>query len=115
MKTSILKPKTYEEILDEAIKMLPVDAFIVKFLYRYQIQPIIDLDYIRSIETPNIKVSVTEKRPYIEQGGFRLNYTHPFAIEIEINVSDYPSWEGQYQDKSIIIENFRVIEIRDNT
>lgn len=115
MTNSILKPKTYEEILDEAIKMLPVDAFIVKFLYRYQIQPIIDLDYIRSIETPNIKVSVTEKRPYIEQGGFKLKYTHPFSIEIEINVSDYPSWEGQYQDKSIIIENFRVIEIRDNT
>lgn len=95
--------------------MLPVDAFIIKFLYHYNVNHnSIDLDYLRSIETPNIKVSVTEKRPYIEQSGFRQRFTHPLGIEIEINVSDYPSWEGQYQDKSIIIENHRIIEIRDN-
>jgi len=113
---SILKPKTYEEILTEAEKMLPVDAFIVKFLYHYNVNHnVIDFDYIKSIETPNIKVSVTEKRPYIEHGGFKNTVCGPFGIEIEINVSDYPSWEGMYQDKSIIIKDFRVIEVRDNT
>jgi len=112
---SILKPKTYEEILEETEKMFSVDAFIVKFLYRFQLQHFIDLDYIRSIETPDIKVSVTEKRPYIEHGGFKNTVCGPFGIEIEINVSDYPSWEGMYQDKSIIIKDFRVIEVRDNT
>jgi len=115
MTTNILKPKSKVEIYkDIEDHMSPVDQFIAKFVYEFELRHYIDLDIIKRLETPNIKVSITNRKCYQEYYREARIACLPFNSEIEINVCDHPAWEGQYQDRSIIIRDLRIIEIKDN-